>query len=173
MGDEVISVLYDADTIAARVEAMGKEIRSFYGDEPIICIGVLKGSFIFLADLVRQLPGDVECSFLGVQSYEGTTSTGDVRITHDLRGQIRDRHVLLVEDIVDTGLTLSYLLDTLGVRGPKSIKVAALLDKPSRRQVPVPIDFIGFSIPDAFVIGYGLDVDGRYRNLPYVGVFEG
>jgi hypoxanthine phosphoribosyltransferase len=165
--------LIEADRIAARVAELGAEIRAFYGDETILCIGVLKGSFLFMADLVRAIDGDVHCGFLGVQSYEGTESTGEVRITHDLRERIHDRHVLIVEDIVDTGLTLSYLVKNLKVRGPRSLRLCTLLDKPSRRQAPVEVDFIGFEIPDAFVVGYGLDYDESYRNLPYVGVLEG
>ncbi len=164
--------LISAEQIAERVDQMGQEIRSWYGDETVMVIGVLKGSFVFLADLVRAISGDVECAFLGVSSYEGTRSTGDVRITHDLSAEIRGRHVLLVEDIVDTGLTLEYIRSTLSVRGPASLRVVSLLDKPMKRKAKVEVEMVGFSIPDEFVIGYGLDFDQRYRNLPYVAIYH-
>jgi hypoxanthine phosphoribosyltransferase len=127
---------------------------------------------MFLADLVRAIGGDVRIEFLGVSSYKGTESSGEVRITHDLKTSIEGRHVLIIEDIVDTGLTLQYLLRMLEVRRPLSLKVAALLSKPARRQSDVPVDYVGFSIEDHFVIGYGLDLDERFRNLAYVGIYE-
>jgi hypoxanthine phosphoribosyltransferase len=166
-------ILYSPEQIASRVAELGAEIREWYPkSEPIVVVGVLKGSFLFMADLVRSLSGPVHCEFLGVSSYVGTHSSGAVQITQDLRADIQDRHVLLVEDIVDTGLTLEYLRRTLEARQPRSLKVVALLDKPSRRQVPVQVDLIGFEIPDLFVIGYGLDLDQLWRNLPYIGVFR-
>jgi hypoxanthine phosphoribosyltransferase len=167
-----IETLIDADRIADRIEQMGLEIREVFGKEPITLVGVLKGSFVFMADLMRAIPGDVRCEFLGVSSYHGTSSTGVVRITHDLNVSIESKHVLIVEDIVDTGLTLDFLLRTLEVRGPRTLKVAAFLDKPSKRKAEVPVHFTGFSIPDAFVVGYGLDLDERFRGLPYVGVYK-
>ena len=170
--DEV-EVFLTEEQIAGRVQELGAEIRAHYGDEPVLCLGILKGSVLFLADLMRAMPGEVACDFLGVSSYEGTTSSGVVRITHDLKTSIEGRHVLIVEDIVDTGLTLQFLLNTLKVRQPASLKVAALLDKPSRRTVAVPVDWIGFSIEDRFVVGYGLDLDERFRNLPFVGLYRG
>lgn len=166
-------VLYDARQIASRITELGQEIRRWYpGPEPIVAVGVLKGSFMFMADLVRALEGPVHCEFLGVSSYQGTHSSGAVQITQDLRADISGRHVLLIEDIVDTGLTLEYLRRTLEARHPASLKVVALLDKPSRRQVQVQVDLVGFEIPDLFVIGYGLDLDQLWRNLPYIGVFR-
>jgi hypoxanthine phosphoribosyltransferase len=169
-----LTTLLSAEVIAERVTAIGAEIRASYGpDEPITLIGVLKGSFVFLADLARAIPGPVEVEFLGVSSYAGAETTGNVRITHDLRADIAGRHCVLVEDIADTGLTLDYLKRVLEVRGPKTLRVATFLDKPSRRIVPVQLDFIGFTIPDHFVIGYGLDLDQRYRNLPVVAVMGG
>jgi len=165
--------LLTADALRERITVMGREIRAAYGDDPILCLGILKGSFVFLSDLVRAIDGPVQVAFLGVSSYEGTESTGHVRITHDVNVSLRGFHVLIVEDIVDTGLTLDYLLRTLGVREPRSLKICTLLDKPSRRKVAVPLDFVGFQIPDTFVIGYGLDLDEYYRNLPYVGIYEG
>jgi hypoxanthine phosphoribosyltransferase len=167
-----LEVLIDADRIAARVKELGAQIRQQAGpDTALLVVGVLKGSFLFMADLVRAIDGPVRCDFLGVASYEGTSSTGAVQLTHDLRTDIAGEHVILVEDIVDTGLTLDYLLRNLHARGPASLKVVALLDKPERRQVTVPVDMVGFAIPDAFVIGYGLDLDQLYRNLPFIGVF--
>ena len=165
--------MFTAEQIAARVSALGAQITREYaaaGVSELVCIGVLKGSILFLADLVRKLDLDVRIELLGVSSYEGTESTGNVRITSDLRADIAGRHCLLVEDIADTGLTLEYLRRALTVRGPASLKVAALLDKPSRREVAVAVDYVGFSIPDRFVIGYGLDYDQRYRQLPFIAV---
>lgn len=167
-----IAPLLEAPVIASRVAQLGAEIRAAVGPEPLVVVGVLKGSVIFLADLVRAIPGDVELEFLGVSSYAGTETTGAVRITHDLRRDVAGQHVLLVEDIVDTGLTLDWIRRILGARSPRSLRVATLLDKPSRRRVAVDVDFCGFQIPDAFVVGYGLDYDERYRNLPFVGVLQ-
>lgn len=164
--------LISADRIAARVAELGAAIRSVHGTEEIILVGVLRGSVIFLADLCRAIPGDVRLEFLGVSSYEGTRSTGAVRITHDLEADIQGRHVVIVEDIVDTGLTLDFLLRQLEARNPASLAVACLLDKPSRRKTPVPVDWVGFTIEDLFVIGYGLDLDQRYRNLPDVAIYR-
>ncbi len=165
--------LIDEKQLAERITAMGAEIRASFGEQtPIVMIGVLKGSILFMSDLARAIPGPVEMEFLGVSSYEGTKSTGVVRISHDLRASIEGKHCLIVEDIVDTGLTLQYLRETLDIRSPASLKVASLLDKAARRKVQVEVDFVGFSIPDAFVVGYGLDLDERYRNLPYVGIYE-
>ncbi len=166
-------VLLSADQIQARIAELGTEIRATYGDEPFVCLAILKGSVVFLTDLIRAIDGPLQCAFLGVSSYEGTESTGQVRITHDVNTSLKGHHVLVVEDIVDTGLTLDYILKTLAVRDIASLRVCALLDKPSRRKVEVPIDFIGFTIPDTFVVGYGLDLDEYFRNLPYVGIYEG
>ena len=168
-----IPELISAEQIRTRVVELGKELTQLYAGETITCIGVLKGSALFLADLIREIDTPLEIDFLGVSSYQGTTSSGVVRITHDLRSSVEGKHVLIVEDIVDTGLTLSYLLRNLASRNPKSLRVATLLDKPSRRKVEVPIDYAGFQIPDEFVIGYGLDLDELYRNLPYIGIYSG
>lgn len=166
--------LLDSETLARRIAELGAEVRAAHGpDVPITCIAVLKGSVVFLADLIRAIPGPLEIEFLGVSSYEGTSSTGVVRITHDLHGSIEGKHCVIVEDILDTGLTLSFLRETLAVRNPASLKICTLLDKPSRRKVPVEAEFVGFQIPNAFVVGFGLDLDERYRNLPYVGIYEG
>ena len=168
-----ISTLISEERLQERIAALGKEIRTAYGDAPITCICVLKGSFLFMADLIRAIGGDVYCEFLGVASYHGGThSSGAVQITQDLRTPIEGRHVLIVEDIVDTGRTLSYLVELLRVRQPTTLKIATLLDKPSNRVVDVDVDFIGFEIPDEFVIGYGLDLGELYRNLPYIGIYQ-
>lgn len=163
--------LISAAQIAERVAELGAQIRADHGDGEITLIGVLKGSVLFMADLARAIPGDVQLEFLGVSSYKGTQSTGQVRITHDLSADITNRHVVVVEDIVDTGLTLDFLMRTLEQRNPKSLRVATLLDKPAHRGSAVHVDYVGFQIPDAFVIGYGLDLDQRYRNLPSIDVF--
>ncbi len=165
-------VLINEEALQERIATLGREIRSHYGDEPITCIGVLKGSFIFLADLVRVIGGDVRVEFLGVSSYHGgTRSTGVVRITQDLKHPIDGQHCLIVEDIVDTGLTADYLMRLLAVRGPRSLKICSLLDKPGNREIEVPVDFVGFTIPDEFVVGYGLDLNELYRNLPHISVY--
>ena len=170
MGKPNIETLIDAKTIEARCAALGQEITKDYAGKEVIIVPVLKGSFVFAADLIRHI--DLTCSidFLGLRSYEGTESSGVVQITSDLTKGIEGKHVLVVEDIVDTGLTMQYLLENLETRRPASIKTVSLLHKPARSQVEVPIDYLGFTIEDVFVIGYGLDFDQKYRNLPYLGV---
>ncbi|MBL8615923.1 MAG: hypoxanthine phosphoribosyltransferase [Deltaproteobacteria bacterium] len=173
MAREQLSVLIPEDRLQARIRELGAKIRADYGDEPLTVIGVLKGSFIFMADIVRAIGGDVRCEFLGVSSYHGgTRTTGVVRITDDLRNPIEGQHCLVVEDIIDTGLTMDYLLKILAVRGPKSLRTCSLLDKPAHREVDITCDYVGFSIPDEFVVGYGLDLGERYRNLPYIAVYS-
>ena len=153
--------------------ALGNEIAVRLPEGSFAAVGILRGAFVFMADLVRAIPRDVRCDFLGVRSYGAATETsGVVQITSDLRLPISGKHVLLVEDIVDTGLTLRYLLDLLQAQGPASLQVCTLLNKPSRRRVEVPLDFVGFEIPDRFVVGYGLDAAQKYRNLPYVAVVD-
>jgi hypoxanthine phosphoribosyltransferase len=168
-GSRVDVLIPEAD-LRARVKALGEAIARDYAGRSLVVIGVLKGSFIFLADLVRAIDLPLTVDFIGISSYEGTSSSGVVQITSDLSRSIEGKDVLLVEDIVDTGLTMRYLLDNLALRGPASVKVCALLEKPARARVTVPIDYRGFVIGDEFVVGYGLDWDGRMRNLPYVGV---
>lgn len=165
--DELIS----AKAIAARVEALAREISDHYqGTEKLVVVGLLRGSFIFIADLARELDLPVEVDFLEVSSYgNATESSREVRILKDLRGEIEGRDVLVVEDIVDTGRTLRHVLDILATRHPKRVEVCALLDKPSRREVEVKARWIGFEIPDRFVVGYGIDYAQRNRNLPYIG----
>jgi hypoxanthine phosphoribosyltransferase len=167
--DGVDVLIAEAD-LRARVAAMGAEVARDYQGKPLVLVGVLKGSFIFLADLVRAIDLPLSVDFIGISSYQGTRSSGVVKITSDLTRPIEGKHVLLVEDIVDTGLTMRYLLDNLATRQPLSVRIAALLEKPARAQVKVPIDYRGFVIGDEFVVGYGLDWDGRLRNLPFVGV---
>lgn len=166
-----IDVLISAKAIAARVEALAREISEHFADtEKLVVVGLLRGSFIFIADLVRELELPVEVDFLEVSSYgNATESSREVRILKDLRGEIAGRDVLVVEDIVDTGRTLSHVLDILGTRHPGRVEVCALLDKPSRREVEVKARWIGFEIPDKFVVGYGIDYAQRNRNLPHIG----
>ncbi|MSP25612.1 MAG: hypoxanthine phosphoribosyltransferase [Myxococcales bacterium] len=170
---ERISTLYTAAEIAVRVAALGVQIARDFEGQRIVLVCVLKGSFVFTADLARAIDGNVRCEFLGVQSYgEGTESSGVVQITQDLTRSVENEHVILVEDIVDTGLTIAHLLELFRTRRPASVKVCALLHKPARTRVEVPIDYLGFTIDDKFVVGYGLDFNQRYRNLPFIGVVE-
>ena len=171
MTDKKINVQISAEKIAARVQELGAQISREYAGKELVLVGVLKGSFIFMADLARAISADVRVEFLGVQSYgDETTSSGVVQITFDLTKPIDGKHVLIVEDIVDTGLTMDYLLEQMRTRHPASVKLCALLHKPSRMKKPCVIDYLGFTIPDLFVIGYGLDYAQKYRNLPYIGV---
>lgn len=166
-----IETMISAEEIASRIQELGAEISKAYEGKTITVICVLKGSFVFTADLVRAMSEHpIEVLFLGVSSYEGTSSSGAVRITHDLHSSLAGKHCLIVEDIVDTGLTLRYLRDILELREPATLQIAALLDKPERRKVAIEADYVGFVIPDKFVIGYGLDFDQKYRNLPFVGI---
>ena len=166
-----IDQLISAKAIAARVESLAAEITDhFRGTDKLVVIGLLRGSFIFIADLVRELDLPVEVDFLEVSSYgNATESSHEVRILKDLRGEIEGRDLLVVEDIVDTGRTLRHVLDILATRHPRRIEVCALLDKPSRREVDVKARWIGFDIPDKFVVGYGIDYAQRNRNLPHIG----
>ncbi len=170
---EKVEVLLTEEQLRARITEMAAAITRDYAGKPLKLVGVLKGSFVFMADLARAVDLPVKVDFIGTSSYQGTKSSGVVRITNDLSWPIAGEHVLLVEDIVDTGLTMKYLLSNLETRRPASVKVCALLQKPSRAKVEVPIAYKGFEIPDAFVVGYGLDWDGRLRNLPYIGVLKG
>jgi len=166
-----LRVLFPAAQIQERVNALGAQIDRDCGPGPLYLIGTLKGSFIFLADLARAIDCPVRIDFIGASSYlQGTETSGKVRITKDLDSSIQGCDVILVEDIVDTGTTLSALLEILGKRKPKSLRVVSLLDKPSRRECEVPVDYVGFTIPDEFVVGYGLDFAEDYRNLPDVCV---
>ncbi len=163
-------VLLSAPRIRARVVELGAEITRDYAGRPLVLVGVLKGSFVFLADLVRAIDLPLEVDFMGISTYQGTRSTGVVRITIDLTRSIEGKDVLLVEDIVDSGLTMEYLLQNLATRKPRSLKVCALLEKPAAARRGVDIAYRGFRLEDDFVVGYGLDQDERFRNLPYVGL---
>ncbi|HET8539722.1 MAG TPA: hypoxanthine phosphoribosyltransferase [Anaeromyxobacter sp.] len=165
-----VDVLISKEDLEARVRALGAQITRDHQGRSLVVVGVLKGSFIFLADLVRAIDLPISVDFIGISSYQGTSTSGVVKITSDLTRPIEGKDVLLVEDIVDTGLSMRYLLDNLATRRPASLKVCALLEKPTRARVTVPIDYRGFVIGDEFVVGYGLDWDGRMRNLPFVGV---
>jgi hypoxanthine phosphoribosyltransferase len=167
----VIDEMISAKAIAARVEALARDISEFYaGTDKLVVVGLLRGSFVFIADLVREIDLPVEVDFLEASSYgSAMVSSREVRILKDLRGEIAGRDVLVVEDIVDTGRTLKHVLAILKTRGPKRLEVCALLDKPSRREVDVRAKWVGFEIPDEFVVGYGIDYAQRNRNLPHIG----
>lgn len=168
-----ISVMLSPAELERRIKELGREISQDYAQGDLVLVSVLKGSFIFAADLCRAIEVNHTIDFLACSSYHGdVVSSGEVQLTHDLGSPVAGKDVLLVEDIVDTGLTLSYLLELLRSRHPRSVKVAALLDKPSNRKKEVAVDYVGFTIPNRFVIGFGLDHAGRYRNLPYIGVLE-
>jgi hypoxanthine phosphoribosyltransferase len=168
-----VEVLVSAEEIQARITVLGAEIAHDYAGKNPLLIGVLKGACMFLSDLMRAIDNPLSLEFMAISSY-GTEmrTSGEVRIMKDLDVAIEGRHILVVEDIVDTGLTLSYLLANLKSRGATSVKLAALLDKYERREKEVPIDYLGFRIPDRFVVGYGLDFAERYRNLPFIGVLR-
>ena len=162
-------VLIDEAALRQRIEELGEEISADYDGREVLLVGVLKGAVFFMADLMRQLSLPCEIDFMAISSYgEGTDSSGVVRILKDLDSNITDRHVLILEDIIDTGLTLSYLMRNLGAREPASLEVCALLVKHGRRETDVPVKYVGFEIPNRFVVGYGLDFGERYRNLPHV-----
>ncbi len=171
----VHSTLIDSARLQARVVELGRQIRRDYGpDATIDLVAVLKGAFVFMADLVRAIEGPTRCDFIAVSSYgTGQSTSGEVRLTKDLDAPLEGRDVLIVEDIVDTGLTLSYLREILGARGPRTLRTVCLLSKPSRRRVAVTVDYVGFEIDDVFVVGYGLDCDERYRDLPEIAIHGG
>ena len=169
----VTEVLIEEDTLRRRVSELGEEISADYEGRDLLLIGVLKGAVFFMADLMRRLTVPCEIDFMAISSYAGATeSSGVVRILKDLDMNIEGRDVLVVEDIIDSGLTLSYLMRNLESREPASLEICALLTKPERREIDVPVRYVGFEIPNRFVVGYGLDFDEKYRNLPYVGVLD-
>jgi hypoxanthine phosphoribosyltransferase len=166
-------ILIDRETLAGRVAELGAEVSADYEGRDLLLIGVLKGAVFFMADLMRHLTVPCEVDFMAISSYgDATDSSGIVRILKDLDINIEGRHVLVVEDIIDSGLTLSYLIRNLESREPATLEVCALLTKPTRREIDVPVRYVGFEIPNKFVVGYGLDFAERYRNLPYVGVLD-
>ncbi|MDZ4168102.1 MAG: hypoxanthine phosphoribosyltransferase [Coriobacteriia bacterium] len=173
MHDDISSVVLSEERIRERVAELGADISRDYGDEPVLLIAVLRGAALFVADLARAVSSPVEIDFMAVSSYGSSTkSSGVVRILKDLDEGIEGRHVLVVEDILDTGLTLKYLLKNLASRKPRSLEVVTLLSKEGKQRVPIACKYIGFDVPDEFVVGYGLDYDERYRNLPYIGVLK-
>jgi len=170
-GTNMSQQLITAEQIKNRIAELGKEITKQYHKEDIILVCILNGSFMFCADLARAIDLEMDIDFMALSSYgDAMVSSGNVRVDLDLRKSIKDKNILIVEDIVDTGRTIAKLLELLQTRNPKTLKVCTLLSKPSRREIPVQIDFVGFTIEDRFVIGYGLDYQGKKRNLPYIGV---
>jgi hypoxanthine phosphoribosyltransferase len=170
---DVSEVLIDEDALHRRIAELGEELSADYAGRDLLLIGVLKGAVFFMADLMRKLTVPCEIDFMAISSYGGQTdSSGVVRILKDLDMNIKDRNVVVVEDIIDSGLTLSYLMRNLRSREPASLEICALMTKPSRREIEVPVRYVGFEIPNRFVVGYGLDFLERYRNLPYVGVLN-
>jgi len=165
----MLKELISKEKIKKRVKELGQEISTDYAGKEILMVVLLRGSFIFAADLIRELTADTIVDFMVVSSYQGEQSSGEVRILKDLAENIHEREVLIVEDIVDTGLTLNKILELLRSRSPKSISICSMLNKPSRRMQHVDIQYIGFEVQDQFVVGYGLDIDQKYRQLPYVG----
>lgn len=173
--DPKLKVMISKEEIQKKVQSLGAQINEHYrdADAQLVLIGVLKGSIIFLADLCREIDLPLELEMMGVSSYgEATKSSGEVRITQDLVRPIKDKHVLIVEDIFDTGLTLKYLMENLKSREPKSIKICTLLRKNTPNQAEIKLDFVGFSIPNEFVVGYGLDVAEKLRNLPMIAIYQ-
>ena len=173
MKEDVLRVLLSEDEIREKVRELGGKITADYKNSNLMLVTVLKGAVVFLADLMRQIDVPAEIDFMVVSSYgSGVKSSGVVKIVKDLDVPLAGKDILIVEDILDSGLTLSYIKELLESRGPRSIRIATLLDKPSRRKVHLQADYIGFSVPDEFVIGYGLDYDEKYRNLPYIGILK-
>lgn len=168
-----INVMISEEEIDKRVRAMGAEISVDYGNEPVVLICILKGASFFACELAKRITAPVSIDFMSVSSYgSGTVSSGRVRIIKDLDEDIAGKNVIIVEDIIDSGRTLSYLKKVLEERNPNSVKLCTLLDKPERREVSVDVEYVGFEVPDKFVVGYGLDYDQKYRNLPYIGEVE-
>ncbi|MCX6374978.1 MAG: hypoxanthine phosphoribosyltransferase [Armatimonadetes bacterium] len=173
---EIEEILLAEDEIAARVREIGEQISRDYEGKELLLVGILKGAFVFLSDLVRNISIPVSVDFVALSSYGGgTSSSGIVKVTKDVDVNVEGRHVLIIEDIVDTGWTLkmSYLAENLRAGKAASVRVCTLLDKPSRRQVDIELDYVGFVVPNKFVVGYGLDFNGLYRNLPFIGVLKG
>lgn len=167
-----IKTLISEAELKKRVEELAKQIHEDYGNKEIVFICILKGSVFFTVDLAKSIPGDVKLEFIRVSSYSGTESTGKIELKLDLKESIEGKDVLIIEDIVDTGRTLSYLKEHLKTKKPNSLKICTLLDKKERRICEIEPEYVGFDIPDKFVLGYGLDVDEKYRNLPYIGYID-
>lgn len=173
MEQDIEKVLYSQEALAKRVAELGEQITKDYAGEKLLVIGILKGSNMFMSDLVRHIRLPLKLDFMVVSSYgDATESSGVVRIIKDLEQSVEDYHLLIIEDIIDSGLTLSYLKENLMTRKPKSIEICTLLDKPSRRKQNVDVKYVGYEVPDEFIVGYGIDYAEYYRNLPYVGVLK-
>ena len=167
-----LKTLIGEDELKETVATLAAEIREDYRDKDPLVVGLLKGSFVFMADLIRQLDIPMEVDFMAATSYVGRESTGELVVLKGLNETVHNRHVLIVEDIIDTGLTLHQIYDRLSTEGPASIEICTLIDKPARRQVDVPVKYVGREIPDLFIVGYGIDFDQKYRWLPYVGTID-
>ncbi len=167
-----VNVLINKAKLEKRIEEMGKQIQKDYEGKEIVFVGILKGSVMFMSELAKNIKSSVELDFMDVSSYKGTESTKKVNINKDIRNSIEGKDVIIVEDIIDTGRTLTYVLEYLKQKNPNSIKIATMLSKPSRRVMELNVDYIGFAIEDKFVVGYGLDYNEKYRNLPYIGYIE-
>jgi hypoxanthine phosphoribosyltransferase len=173
MMKDIEKILITSEEINARVRELGQQITNDYAGQDILMIGVLRGAVVFMADLLRAIKRPIDIDFIATTSYgTSTASSGVVRIVKDLDEDIKGRNLLIAEDIIDSGLTLNYLVENLKTRNPASIKICTLLSKPERRKVDVPVDYNGFIIPDYFVVGYGLDYAGKYRNLPFIGILK-
>lgn len=173
MNKDIKSVLFSEETLSLTVKELGKKITEDYKDKKLLLLGILKGSVVFMSDLMRNIDVPCEIDFMAVSSYgNGTKTSGRVRILKDLDRDIAGYDVLIVEDILDSGNTLNYLIDVLRTRNPASIHICTLFDKPERRQVPVYADYKGLAVPDEFIVGYGLDYSEKYRNLPYIGILK-
>jgi len=168
----MIKILIDEENLSKRIKELAKQIENDYKGKDIVLIGILKGSIMFMTELAKNIKSNTYLDFMEITSYEGTESTGNVQINKDVRNSIKGKDVIIVEDIVDTGRTLDYLLKYLNKKEPNSIKTVSMLSKPSRRVININADYVGFEIEDKFVIGYGLDYNEKYRNLPYVGYIE-
>ncbi len=167
-----LNILINKSKLEKRIDEMARQIEKDYEGKDIVFIGILKGSIMFMAELAKNIKNNVEMDFMDVSSYEGTESTGNVKINKDIRNSIEGKDVIIVEDIIDTGRTLTYLVEYLKQKNPNSLKIATMLSKPSRRIMELNVDYIGFAIDDKFVVGYGLDYNEKYRNLPYIGYLE-
>lgn len=167
-----LNILINKSKLEKRIDEMARQIEKDYEGKDIVFIGILKGSIMFMAELAKNIKNNVEMDFMDVSSYEGTESTGNIKINKDIRNSIEGKDVIIVEDIIDTGRTLTYLVEYLKQKNPNSLKIATMLSKPSRRIMELNVDYIGFAIDDKFVVGYGLDYNEKYRNLPYIGYLE-
>jgi hypoxanthine phosphoribosyltransferase len=172
LDDDIAAILISEQRLQARVAELGRQLAADYCDKRPVLVGVLRGCVFFLADLMRSMDIELEIDFMAISSYSGKSALGVVRVLKDLDTSLEDRHVLLIEDIIDTGLTVNYVMKLLATRGPASLRLCTLLNKPARRLIDREIHYIGFDVPDEFVVGYGLDYEHRYRNLPYIGVLR-